>query len=348
MSTPATLPAASKLSSPHRHLQDALQEYGDLIHLATYLHQDPPNDQPAWKGHIFVPTDVLAVEAAKRSGADPRDPDQLMAYASTMVHAHDASALAAWRMTKGIYHFDPTLFDALFPTPLKGPIPSQALRHLPEWCLYMALPQGPAVPESINGVFVYLDRETSTMEERVYLTFDFGTHLMPIFLPLDRTLDEGIRRLKNAPTGLGPYPSDDPTLDPALLSGVLNLALYLCLEHPDLPPGTRPGKPKPKKTKRGWKTFPASQPRTWNVGERTGAALRRGMLNAPPSNHSGERYGDGPPRARPRGHLRRAHWHPYRTGPRDQEPHTYRWRWIPPLPINVDLEDHPAVHHAVH
>src|SRR3954462_8485818 len=46
-------------------------------------------------------------------------------------------ALAAWRVTEGIYRFDPTTFEALWKTPVTGEIPTELLVHLPEWCVYV-------------------------------------------------------------------------------------------------------------------------------------------------------------------------------------------------------------------
>jgi hypothetical protein len=36
-----------------------------------------------------------------------------------------------------------------------------------------------------------------------------------------------------------------------------------------------------------------------------------------------------------RPHIRRAHWHTFRRGPRDGE-QTRVIRWLPPIPVNVD------------
>ena len=46
-------------------------------------------------------------------------------------HIGILGALAAWRVTQGIYRFDPTTFDALWKTPVTGDIPTEVLFHLP-------------------------------------------------------------------------------------------------------------------------------------------------------------------------------------------------------------------------
>ena len=46
-------------------------------------------------------------------------------------------ALAAWRATQGIERFDPTIFEAVWDTPLTGELPTELLYRLPEWCCYV-------------------------------------------------------------------------------------------------------------------------------------------------------------------------------------------------------------------
>lgn len=75
----------------------------------------------------------------------------------------------------------------------------------------------------------------------------------------------------------------------------------------------------------------------WDVGVRLGAALRRAYHDQdtaviPDTTETG--------RARPRAHVRVAHWHTYLTG----EGRVNRvLRWIPPVPVNVgSLDSLPA------
>jgi DNA-binding transcriptional regulator YiaG len=57
----------------------------------------------------------------------------------------------------------------------------------------------------------------------------------------------------------------------------------------------------------GWRLFPADGIRTWDVGVRLGAALRKAYA----ADQTGQPQGD---RAGVRGHVRRAHWHTYLSG----------------------------------
>lgn len=45
-------------------------------------------------------------------------------------------ALGAWRVSQGIYRFDPALYGALPSTPVDGELPCEVLYRLPEWCVF--------------------------------------------------------------------------------------------------------------------------------------------------------------------------------------------------------------------
>ena len=135
-----------------------------------------------------------------------------------------------------------------------------------------------------------------------------------------------------------------------MLTQLLPLLLYICTAESMQ---QRPGNPQPQKTKRGMQTFPASQPQVWDVGVRMGAALRAAYAaekteRAEASGSTGH--------ASPRGHIRRAHWHGFRSGPMkttDGQPipahkRPFDLRWMPPVAVNLpDLDNLPATIHKV-
>ena len=57
-------------------------------------------------------------------------------------HIGILGALAAWRVTQGIYRFDPTTFDAPPGERASHRVTSrpEVLFHLPEWCVYIPTP----------------------------------------------------------------------------------------------------------------------------------------------------------------------------------------------------------------
>lgn len=87
------------------------------------------------------------------------------------------------------------------------------------------------------------------------------------------------------------------------------------------------------KTKKGLRLFPPERPTPWEVGYRLGAALSRAMTEARTPGSSGGH-------ASPRPHIRRAHWHSYWVGKRDQaEVRSVVLKWLPPIPVNVQDVD---------
>ena len=112
------------------------------------------------------------------------------------------------------------------------------------------------------------------------------------------------------------------------------LVLYLCAENAEIGDGIRrPSVPRPKRTKRGPRLFPPDRLTAWDVGLRLGAALRRAESSGEPGVEHGER-------ARPRAHIRRAHWHTFRVG---EGRRGYKVKWMAPTPVNVrDPEALPA------
>ena len=97
-----------------------------------------------WPGWCFMP--LAGAYAIVSKGATLRSIDQAR-------HVGVLGALAAWRVTQGIYRFDPTVLDALWETPVTGDIPTEVLYHLPEWCVYVPTPERRWHGDALHGVF---------------------------------------------------------------------------------------------------------------------------------------------------------------------------------------------------
>jgi hypothetical protein len=130
----------------------------------------------------------------------------------------------------------------------------------------------------------------------------------------------------------------DPHRIASVLWPVLSLLLYICTESGEIGDGTRrPCNPQPKRTRHGWRLFPAEQPAAWEVGVRMGSALRRASeAHYANVGHTGRRL---------RSHMRAFHWHTFLAGPHRVE---RRVKWLPPIEVNVkDRDQLPAVIKAV-
>ena len=117
------------------------------------------------------------------------------------------------------------------------------------------------------------------------------------------------------------------------ISPLVSLVLYLCsqaAEIKDAGAGEQvPSRPKPQKTKKGLRIFAPDHPSRWEVGYRLGAALRQALSEHEPAEPTGTH-------ASPRPHIRRAHWHSFWVGKKDQpDARSVTLKWLPPIPVNV-------------
>jgi hypothetical protein len=265
------------------------------------------------------------------------------------------SALAAWRVTQSIYCFDPDLYPRLIATPVNK-LPIDVLYRLPEWCVYIETPDLQWYGFNLVGFFAHLEYDVNDGQHELRLLLDVdegehGSHLYSQILHLMvDTLEEAIAvtmeeaRKNIMDIGnthiLNQLPDEELVKSVAeALEPILSLLLYLCSESADFGDREPPTNPQPTKTKKGWKLFPPNQPTTWNVGVRIGAALRQAYLLAV-TGQASEKGDTG--RAKPRAHVRRAHWHSYWTGPLNGDRKAIV-KWIPPVPVNVEnLDDMPS------
>lgn len=329
-----THPNRSTTCRPREHLRAAARLYPDAWQQLENMRRDQGHGLPSWPDWCYCP--LAGAYAIVSGGGDNR-----LGLGETG-DVGRLGALAAWRMTQGVYRFDPALYAAITATPLTGDLPSDLLHHLPEWCVYIETPGlGPL------GVFVHMEWDAATDgREELRLLLDYPDTLItfplhlgpwPLSEAVERSVAESRRQAINhgstiVATQLAAFPVDDAARH---LSAIVSLTLYLCSERPDI--DVQPTNPEPKKTRHGWKLFPADTPRTWDVGQRIGSALRSAYL-AEQTNSQPDTTDTG--RARPRAHVRAAHWHTYLTG---QGRANRVLRWIPPVPVNVDgFDDLPA------
>lgn len=245
------------------------------------------------------------------------------------------AALSAWRMTQGIYRFDPAVYDAIRSTPVAGDIPADVLCRLPEWCVYVETPGMDMDGQPLHGVWAHLECDANTQRHELRLLLDTDARLVPVPLHLGAwSLAESISRMLDESAaqalmrGGAPVPRALAAPLRGLVEPIVSLLLYICSEGAELGSGARkPGNPEPKRTKRGWRLFQADRPTTWDVGVRLGAALRRAYQ----AERTGA-AGAGGEHAGPRPHIRRAHWHGFWRGPLQGE-RSFALRWLPPIAV---------------
>jgi hypothetical protein len=292
-----------------------------------------PSKWPQW---CYLP-DAVAAEILYGEGCRLSESDR--AAVSVL------SALAAWRATQGIYRIHPALRDAVAQTPLTGPLPTELLYRLPEWCVYIEMEGAQWFSKPMQGFYAHLNYDRDRGRTELSLMIDSDYRFVPVPLPLKmgETLEasmlgamaEASRRpgnvLNNAIVSEEVIQESRRRLEP-----FVSLVLYLCsqtAEYRDAKGGMarQPAIPQPQRTRHGVKEFPASTPRVWEVSYRLGDLLLRARApsDAPASGTH----------ASPRPHVRRAHWHTYLKGPRAQEQERVL-RWLPPIAVGVeDLDE---------
>lgn len=311
---------------PNQHLIAAGKQFPAAWRLADEFRASRGADLPKWPAWCFMP--MAGWFAIASDGADM---SQITTdHASATSHL---AALGAWRVSQGIYQFDPDVEQSLVDTTLTGEIPTDVLYRLPEWCLYIETPGQQWMDIDLHGFWVHLEWDANTERSELRFLLNTPDQLIPQILHMgpwtvteavDRAMGEARKQAESRNVELLRV-DDAPMILAGDLQPLLARVMYLCSDEPDIvdrdQPGYLPGRPKPKKTKKGWRLFPPAKPRVWSVGDSVGDTLRSVSADAGDSD-----------RKSPRPHLRRAHWHGYWTGPRDGD-QKFRCKWLPPTVI---------------
>lgn len=341
------LPLNARTCRPREQLEMASKLYpaawSDIEEMRARRGTSTLADWPQW---CYIPIAGAQAAVANDASIDVR----LLAlrYPERVLDATRLAGLAAWRITQGIYRFDPAVFDAVRTTPVSGNIPHDVLYRLPEWCVYIETPGLQFSDAPLHGVWAHLESDVHTGEPELRLLLDVeNMALVPVALHLGAwSLDESIARALKQAEGAAPVSRPGtsllglewyPAALRASLEPVVSMLLYICSQADEVGrDGHRPVRPTPKRTRRhGWRLFPANGPTTWDVGVRMGAALRRAYQ----AEQTGHEHEHGSPRP----HIRRAHWHTILSGPRLQadgspippDQRKSELRWMPPITVNV-------------
>lgn len=273
--------------------------------------------------------------AIASDGASMDDTPKLMQAAED---AYKLAAIGTWRYTQGIYRIDDDARAALSNTALHGEMPADVLLRLPQWCVYIETPGRAWNGDTMYGFWAHLEHDVNNGRRELRMVLDTERALIPQILHLGNwTVTESITRsaaeaqIQAEQRGLPVPPISDADIAQTStdIQPLLALVLYLCSDEPEIEdrewPGEVPGRPKPKRTKKGWRLFPPKKPRVWIVGAEIGEQLREHNV----SESSGRTV---------RPHLRRAHWHGFWSGPKTGE-RKFRYKWLPPIIVAGSDDD---------
>jgi hypothetical protein len=334
---------------------DALSnDYPGIGKLVDGVREIYANSDDSWPEECFVPnsimntlTDLLSRTTGLPNGA-----------VNASWEAARISAIMAWRTTQGIYRIDKEVHTALVETPLSDEIPVEVLKRLPEWCIYIETPDFVVEKMEIYGVWVHLDTFGGKDLDDLRIWVDCELPF-PLVLELKAGNIAGNlnRRLIFKPTALtrelGVCREGCVDFVLEMLKVIVPLVLYICTQADEIGDGKKaPTKPIAKRIKGGSvRFFPPDKITSWDVGVRMGAAIRRAKQS------DAHRFGPDSLRNAPRAHIRRAHWHTSRIGPRkladgtviNAQARDFVVRWQPPIAVNVvDVADLPATIRPVH
>src|SRR3712207_5445209 len=117
-----------EMPRPEEHLMALRRRYLRAFKLVDALRAEPGRAGPNWPEWCFLPFEaaywILHDEGLPESPTQLRD-------------ALELSALAAWRVTQGIYRLAPGLFDEAREAGLDWKIPTDLFFRLPQWCVYV-------------------------------------------------------------------------------------------------------------------------------------------------------------------------------------------------------------------
>ncbi|WP_280406609.1 hypothetical protein [Nocardia carnea] len=266
------------------------------------------------------------------------------------VIVYTAEAARLWRQHRVIYRVHPRLADALTETETSAAVPCEVFTRLPHPNPFVVFPTplpapaaaDPPTPIAVPPVFLGMlvtgmtehDQLCSTADPAArYLYISLATKLRyegsedayeetTRIVPLTgtRTVDDLIA----LNTAFGGGPGDmSKEGNQRVHSLALSLLLYLCSDRSDI----REHRPPAPAGRRGRKARRQKDRPVVDMGFEIGPSLEAASRS--PNSESGVgAAGTGTVRA----HLRRAHWHTYLTGPRDNP--TPEVRWLLPTLVN--------------
>jgi len=265
---------------------------------------------------------------------------------------HLFNMLSAWNVTKGVYHFDNDFVDELTKTSYLNELPTDILKYLSEWCVYIVLKR------EINGVYyegffatishcardnisyMVVGLVVDNKEAPRINVYCLGKTIKDSFLAKRKEYEDIVNNTNNLFQQVHYIKMLEECEEKeehriALGEFLIPLILYLCVDRPDIQHSVdlslSPQKPRPIKNKKHGSVTPsAKNVNVWNVGFRIGQVLRK-----PRKVNESDCISTGKGKPMPP-HVRRAHWRHQRYGVGNS---LIKLKWIHPMLINMDKDD---------
>ena len=306
------------------------RKYPELNKIIADFRQSKGKDRPNWANFCFMPIAGWYAITCQLLGK----------YNLTLVDMplmQQIAAVGTWQFSKGVYQFDDTLYQALITSKIEGTMPSEILHRLPEWCLYIESPGLQFDGCKAYGFYVWLEQDANNGRTELRILIDCDERLISVPLHIGNwSVKEAVERyikdanLQGSLAGYGLLEPGQDDIDSMThdIMPFVSIILYICGNEPDLSnleePNTHPQRPQPKKTKKGWRLFPAEKIKTWSVGQKIGKQLRQTLDEFANTDR------------KVKAHLRRGHHKTYWTGKRGSDEQKPVSRWIPPAIVGGD------------
>lgn len=320
---------STTMPRPFTYISQVVKKHPDLWKKYDVFLSGKGKDLPDWPSWCFCPLAASFAIVTNGTSLLPTEPIDVY------------GCLAAWRTTQGIYRFDPTLAEALRDTDFNDKIPSNVFFGLPEWCVYIEIPENLFKDDKIptfSGFFAFLEYDVNNGRSEIRFLLDLTekNELFPLILHLtpDSSITTGFNAMMEEARKqltLNNIHVPDNVIDEknfkSLTEKLLPFVLYLCTDQPDITGRKEYSnrmRPRMIKTKKGMRMFPPDQHEIWEVGLSLGKTIREYRT----TDNGGIHVGPIP-------HIRRAHWHTFFTGPRDSVTRGSFLKWIPPISVNI-------------
>ena len=316
------------------HLIATTRSYPNLSKHVDMFRQSRGVDLPKWHDYCFLPMAAwYSIISNTKYGGMPLS-------VTAMKDLQMLAACGTWRYTQGIYQFDPDIYNAVIDSKINGALPSTVLVRLPEWCLYVETPDLQVSDQKCYGFFVWLEHDMNKFHTELRILVDGEKEIVSVPLHLgDWDLKTAVEKYIDESGFQGAkigheisYTADDISAISADIMPIVSLILYICSDEPDLSnlekPSENPSQPQPKKTKKGWRLFPADNPKIWSVGLNDGETLRKQVKEW--QTNTGRTV---------KPHVRRGHYHTYWIGKRGSDEQKAISKWIMPTIVGAKDDD---------
>ena len=337
---------------PLELLKKITQQYPKAWEQMEMFHNENGSpDLGSWPEWCYAPMSAALAVASNGYDLDKIPLDAQFAFASI---AQAIFALSPWRLSKEVYVVDEDLKELLFEQDGELDVPNEILLQLPYPCFYVELPNTYYRSDKIHGFFVALEYDVNNGDKElkpVFLTEDGNIFSYSIHIG-SKTIAESVnilnrQALENTNGNkdlqrLALQAIQESEETKKFLKQILQVILYILAQNAEITPNSEQAFI----TKRG-KTIKDkySEIRKWNVGFRTGQAIRAYKEKEKSENHKEKSDGT---HASPRPHMRRGHWHNFWTGPKNDEANRKLvLKWVAPTAVATNQEDTPVVFHNV-